>query len=62
MGGKETGCIVGPGSGLVGAVWFVFVRGVRWKQVCYSQVVHGLGVGLNESVASGPSKEVNWLH
>ena len=41
-----------PGSGLVGAVWWVFVRGVRWKQVCYTQVVHGLGVGLDESVIS----------
>ena len=28
--------VVEPGSGLVGAVWWVFVRGVRWKQVCYS--------------------------
>ena len=39
--------VVGPGFGLVGAVWLVFVRGVKWKQVCYSQVVCGLGVGLD---------------
>ena len=26
--------VVGPGSRLVGAVWSVFVREVRWKQVC----------------------------
>ena len=38
--------VVGPGLGLIGSVWSVFVRGVRWKQVCYSQVVRGLGVGL----------------
>ena len=34
---------VGPGLGLVGSVLSVFVRGVRRKQVCYSQVVRGLG-------------------
>ena len=45
--------VVVPGSGLVGAVWSVFVRWVRWKQVCHLQVVHGLGVGLDESVVSG---------
>ena len=45
--------VVGPGSGLAGAIRLVFVRGVRWKQVCYLQVVRGLGVGsvrLDESV------------
>ena len=46
--------VVGPGSGLIGAVWWVFVRGVRWKQVCYIQVVHGLGVRWTESVISRP--------
>ena len=45
--------VVGPGFGLIGAVWSVFVRGVRRKQVCYSQFVRGLGVGL---VVSGPKK------
>ena len=39
--------VVGPGSRLVGAVWSVFVRGVRWKQVCFLQVV-------DESVVSVP--------
>ena len=53
MGVKEIEVVVGPGSGLVGAVLWVFVRGVRWKQVCYSQVVRGLGVVLDESVVSG---------
>ena len=38
--------VVGPGLGLIGSVWSVFVRGVRREQVCYSQVVRGLGVGL----------------
>ena len=38
--------VVGPGLGLIGSVWSVFVRGVRRKQVCFSQVVRGLGVGL----------------
>ena len=28
---------VRPGSVLVGAVCWVFMRGVRWKQVCYSK-------------------------
>ena len=42
--------VVGPGSGLVEAVWWVLVRGVRVKYVCYLQVVHGLGVGWEESV------------
>ena len=46
--------VVGPGSGLVGAVWWVVERGVRWKQVLYLQVVRGLGVGLDESGVSGP--------
>ena len=46
--------VVGPGSGLVGAVWLVFVRGVRGKQVCYVQVVRGLCVRLDESIVSGP--------
>ena len=44
---------MGPGSGLVGAVWWVFVRGVSWKQVCYLQVLRELGVGLDESVVLG---------
>ena len=38
--------VVWPGLELIGSVWSVFVRGVRRKQVCYSQVVRGLGVGL----------------
>ena len=38
--------VVGPILGLVGSGWSVFVRGVRWKEVCYSQVVRGLGVGM----------------
>ena len=46
--------VVEPGSGVVGVVWWVFVRGLRWKQVCYLQVVCGLGVGLDASVVSGP--------
>ena len=50
--GRQVG--VGPGYGLVGAVWSVFVRGVRWKQVCYLQVVRGLRVGLDEYFVSGP--------
>ena len=37
---------MGPGLGLIGYVFSVFVRGVRRKQVCNSQVVCGLGVGL----------------
>ena len=45
--------VVGPGSGLVGAVWSLFVSGMRWKKVCYLQVVCGLGVGLDKSVVSG---------
>ena len=48
MGGKEV--VVGPGSGLVGAVWWVFVRGVRWKQVCYLQAVLILHQGRNSGV------------
>ena len=44
---------MGPGSGLVGAVWSLFVSGMRWKKVCYLQVVCGLGVGLDKSVVSG---------
>ena len=43
---------MGPGFGLVGAVWSVFVRGVRWKQVSYFQVVRGLGVKLDDTVFS----------
>ena len=31
--------VVGPGSGLVGAVREVFERGVRRGSLCYSQVV-----------------------
>ena len=31
--------VVGPILGLIGSVWSVFVREVRSKQVCYSQVV-----------------------
>ena len=46
--------VVGSGSGLVGAVWLVFVSGVRGKKVCYLQVVNGLGVGLDEPVVLGP--------
>ena len=38
--------VVGLDLVLIGSVWSVFVRGVRREQVCYSQVVHGLGVGL----------------
>ena len=38
--------VVGPGLGLIVSVWAVFVRGVRREQVCFSQVVCGLGVGL----------------
>ena len=37
------------GLWLIESVWSVFVRGVRRKQVCYSQVVCGLGVGLGVS-------------
>ena len=44
MGGKDQ-VVAGPGSGLVKAVWLVFLIGVSWKQVCYSQVVRGLGSG-----------------
>ena len=32
----------------------VFMRGLRWKLVCYLQVVHGLEVGLDESVVQVP--------
>ena len=35
--------VVGPGLGLIGFVWSVFVRGVRRNQVCNSQVARGLG-------------------
>ena len=45
--------VVGPILGLIGSVWSVFVRGVRRKQVCYSQFVHGLGVGLVVSGRKG---------
>ena len=45
---------MGPGSGLVGAVWWMFLRGVRKKQVWYLQVMRRLEVGLYESVVSGP--------
>ena len=41
MGVKEIEVVVGPGSGLVGAVLWVFVRGVRWKQVCNSKGLTG---------------------
>ena len=43
--------VVGQGFGFIGSVWSMFVRGMRRKLVCYSQVVSGLGVGL---VVSGP--------
>ena len=52
---------MGPGSGLIGAVFLVFVRGMRWKLVCYLQVVHGLGVGLDESVVSGPKGGTGYI-
>ena len=45
--------VVGPGLGLIGSVWWVFVRRVRRKQVCYSQVAGGLGVGLGVSGRKG---------
>ena len=38
--------VAGPALELIGSVWSVFVRGVRRKHVCYSQVIRGLGVGL----------------
>ena len=47
MGGKETGC-----SGARIWVGWSCVRGVRWKQVCFLQVMHGLGVGLDNSVVT----------
>ena len=48
--------VVGPGSGLVGSVWWIFVM-VRWEQICHSQVVCGLGVRLDESGVSGQRDE-----
>ena len=40
--------MVGPGSGLAGAVWWVLERKVRMGKVCYSQVVRVLGAGWGE--------------
>ena len=53
--------VVGSGSGLVGAVWWVFVRGVSWKQVCNLQVVRGLGVWWDKSVVSGPKGGTGYI-
>ena len=50
--------VMGPGLGLIGSVWSVFVRGVRREQVCYSQVVRGLGVGL---VVSGRKEGAGYI-
>ena len=50
--------VVRPILGLIVSVWSVFVRGVRRKQVFYSQVVQGLGVGL---VVSGQKGELATL-
>ena len=50
--------VVGPESGLVVAVWWVFVR---WKQVCYLQVVCELGVGFDKSVVTRPRGELATL-
>ena len=47
--------VVGPILGLIGSVCSGFVRGVSRKQVYYSQVVSGLGVGL---VVSGQKGEL----
>ena len=46
--------VVGPGAGLVGAVWSVFVIGVRRKQVFYFHVGGRVGCIW--------AKGVIWLH
>ena len=38
--------VVGPVLGLIVSFWSIFVRKMRRKQVCFSKVVGGVGVGL----------------
>ena len=52
--------VVGPGFGLIGSVWSVFVRGVKRKKACCSQFVRGLGVGGR--VGCIWAKGVSWLY
>ena len=43
--------VAGPGLGLIGSVWLVFVKGVRRNQVCNSQVVRKVGCIRAERVS-----------
>ena len=53
--------VVGPGSGLVGAVWWLFMRGVSRGQVCYLHVCEGWGWGWMNLLYPGQRGELATL-